>query len=255
MKKILFILIGLFLTTNAYGVFFPGFTPTHAICDGKEYKIGDPALQKCREQVKAREEQKRIQESVSGKVRCIVYSENIVAIEYDFRNGSNVSLFRDNTRISVLGSGITTDIYYDKNLSPEITYTYYLRNGSSPNDVEIASVKCKPKNSMFTRIYLETLKAIEDRERDEMAKKDAESIIKRKEHDKRVESILKEMGYSDPVEDLEKILKENIELRIENEQLREQNSIFKNTINRLMALIDKQNYIISLVEKLFPNLK
>jgi hypothetical protein len=77
-----------------------------------------------------------------GSLRCHSSTEDSIRISYDFYDGSNVSLFRGNTRLTILGSGDRAGTYNDTGLSSNRSYTYYLRNGTSSSSPLLASVTC-----------------------------------------------------------------------------------------------------------------
>ncbi len=110
MKTIPLILIGLFLATHVYGAcsLTGGCPPffSYVICDGKEYKIDDPALESCKERVKIRQEQERLKEireaEESAKKAREEENERIRAIVKDELGYSDLvkdsqELIRENT--------------------------------------------------------------------------------------------------------------------------------------------------------------
>jgi hypothetical protein len=168
-----------------------------------------------------------------GTLTCTVYTENTIGLNYSFVGGQNVSLFRNGSSIFTLGSGEKSGVYKDTNLSKDTTYTYYLQDGRT-HPVIVGRVQCKAQNNIFSGIY----KAIEDKEKEEKAKREAQVIIDQKAHDKKVQKIVEEKENSEAKKDIEKILAENAELKIQNNHLKEQLLNLKDLLKRQAELLD-----------------
>ncbi|MBA7476360.1 hypothetical protein ES707_11745 [subsurface metagenome] len=98
-----------------------------------------------------------------------------IDLTYSFSDGTNVSLFRGSERIKTFGSGAGSGTYRDGELSPDTSYTYYLRNGTTVDDILLATAtgktlkearkaiiergKILPLNSLLT-IFDSTLKPL-----------------------------------------------------------------------------------------------
>jgi len=67
-----------------------------------------------------------------------VDSDNI-DLTYTFADCENASLFRGSTKIKTFGSGAGSGVYRDTDLNADTSYTYYLRNGTSVEDDELAT--------------------------------------------------------------------------------------------------------------------
>jgi len=62
-----------------------------------------------------------------------------IDLTYQFNNGTDVSLFRDGTRIKTFGSGNGSGVYRDTKLDSYTSYAYTLRDGTSSDDYLLAS--------------------------------------------------------------------------------------------------------------------
>ncbi len=82
-------------------------------------------------------------EEPEGSLSCYSETEDSIRLSYDFKDGSSASLFRGNTRLSILGSGDRSGTYRDTGLSPDTSYTYYLRDGTSTSSPRLARVVCR----------------------------------------------------------------------------------------------------------------
>jgi len=78
-----------------------------------------------------------------GDLDCYSETEDSIRLSYEFEEGSNVSLFRGNTRLRIIGSGDRSGTYRDTGLSPNTSYTYYLRDGTSTSSPQLARVTCR----------------------------------------------------------------------------------------------------------------
>jgi len=67
-----------------------------------------------------------------------VDSDNI-DLTYTFADCEDASLFRGSTKIKTFGSGAGSGVYRDTDLDADTSYTYYLRNGTSEEDDELAT--------------------------------------------------------------------------------------------------------------------
>lgn len=81
--------------------------------------------------------------SATGRLKCGQTTEDSISILYDVENGSNSSLFRNTTRIKSIGLGDKTGIFTETNLSPETSYTFYLRDGSFSYSELLDVITCK----------------------------------------------------------------------------------------------------------------
>jgi hypothetical protein len=81
----------------------------------------------------------------SGSLSCASVTSNSITLNYSFQNGTNVSLFRSSKFLVNLGSGNNSGNYTNSGLSRNVTYTYYLRNGTSSSSPLLASVKCQTR--------------------------------------------------------------------------------------------------------------
>ncbi len=81
-------------------------------------------------------------DDITGYVNCSTSTESSIRVNYSFSNGSNVSLFRGSSRLNTWVSSSYSGAYTDSNLSPNTSYTYYLRNGTSTTSPQIDAVFC-----------------------------------------------------------------------------------------------------------------
>ncbi len=127
MKKITLILIGLFLATNVYGgctgLLCPPIVsgPITATCEGKEYNLDDPALERCRERVRAEEVKKaeeraeQARKEEEERIRVIVKDE----LGYsDLVKGSQ-DLVRENTLLKIENAQLERDNF---NLEKRVSF-------------------------------------------------------------------------------------------------------------------------------------
>ncbi len=86
----------------------------------------------------------RAPDEASGSLAVRSTGPSSVSLDYSYRDGFQVSLFRGNTRLTTFGSGSYTSSpglpYTDWQLASNTTYTYYLRNGASPSAELLAQV-------------------------------------------------------------------------------------------------------------------
>ncbi len=88
------------------------------------------------------------EEQTTGSISCTVLSDTEIRINYSFTNGENVSLFRRDSRVAILGSGNRTNLVYtDRNLTPDTSYTYYLRSGTVVSSSPLSSATCKTRKT------------------------------------------------------------------------------------------------------------
>ena len=78
-----------------------------------------------------------------GTLSAVAVDSATIDLVYSFTDGEDVSLFRENSRIITFGSGSGSGTYRDSGLSPEINYTYYLRNGTNLDSQLLASASAK----------------------------------------------------------------------------------------------------------------
>ncbi|MDD5435531.1 MAG: siphovirus ReqiPepy6 Gp37-like family protein [Nitrospira sp.] len=71
--------------------------------------------------------------NLSGKAT----SPYSVELTYSYEDGTNVSLFNGDTLIITLGSGTGSGTYEVTGLVPNVTYDFYLRNGTTPESTEL----------------------------------------------------------------------------------------------------------------------
>jgi uncharacterized repeat protein (TIGR01451 family) len=82
--------------------------------------------------------------NVWGNISCDETTLNSITVRYSYANGSNVSLFRGESRLDTWSESQRTDrIYNDTGLSSNTSYTYYLRNGTSSSSTPLAHVTCR----------------------------------------------------------------------------------------------------------------
>ncbi len=78
----------------------------------------------------------------SASLRCHTSTEDSITLSYNTYDASNASIFRGSARLTILGSGTRSGTYRDTGLSPNTSYTYYLRNGTSSSSTQLARVTC-----------------------------------------------------------------------------------------------------------------
>ncbi len=86
------------------------------------------------------------EEDPYGELSCYSSTENSVRLDYSFEEGDNVSLFRGNTRIETWIQSNRSGRITDTGLSPDTSYTYYLRNGKHTSSTLLDKVICKTKD-------------------------------------------------------------------------------------------------------------
>ncbi len=79
----------------------------------------------------------------TGSLSAAVVDSRTVDLTYTFTDATNASLFNGSTKIITLGSGFGSGVYRVTGLSPDTSYTFYLRNGSSSTDTQLASASAK----------------------------------------------------------------------------------------------------------------
>lgn len=78
-----------------------------------------------------------------GTLSKQVVDSNTVDLTYSFHDGTNVSLFRYETKITTFGSGAGSGTYRNTGLEADTSYTYYLRNGMAVSDLLLAQSTAK----------------------------------------------------------------------------------------------------------------
>jgi type II secretory pathway pseudopilin PulG len=82
----------------------------------------------------------------SGSITsCAGQSTSSIQLGFTYANGSNVSLFRDDTLLKTSTS--SPDTYINTGLSPGTTYTYKLRNGTSPSNTLLDTKACATQSA------------------------------------------------------------------------------------------------------------
>ncbi len=96
---------------------------------------------------------------ISGELYCDITTVDSVVIGYNFSGGSNVSLFRENTRINGWSWSSASGKITDTGLAENTSYRYYLRNGTSSSSPLIDSVLCRTdaKEDRFEDISIRNL--------------------------------------------------------------------------------------------------
>ena len=82
-------------------------------------------------------------DKVRGTINCSTTTDNTIRITYDFVDGDDVTLFRGSTRINSWIADKASGSHTDSNLSPNNSYTYYLRNGRTSSSPQIDRVVCE----------------------------------------------------------------------------------------------------------------
>jgi len=77
--------------------------------------------------------------SPKGTLNASTKSHTEITLNYSYSDGTNVSLFRGSTLLQTFGSGSSSGVYNDSGLTPETSYIYYLRNGTSVSSTLLAS--------------------------------------------------------------------------------------------------------------------
>lgn len=78
----------------------------------------------------------------SGSLSCYATGPYSISIDYRYTNATDASLFRNIIFLYNLGSGNKSNVLSDTGLTPNTTYTYYLRNGTSVNSPLLAQTSC-----------------------------------------------------------------------------------------------------------------
>ena len=78
-----------------------------------------------------------------GTLTASTKSHTEITLNYSYSDGKNVSLFRGSTLIKTFGSGSSSGVYNDSGLTPETSYTYYLRNGTLASSTLLAQATAK----------------------------------------------------------------------------------------------------------------
>jgi hypothetical protein len=79
----------------------------------------------------------------SGTLSASATSSTVIRLNYSYKDGTNVSLFRGSTKLKTFGSGNGSGVYNDTGRTPNTTYSYYLRNGTSTGSTLLASASAK----------------------------------------------------------------------------------------------------------------
>jgi len=77
--------------------------------------------------------------TTSGTLSGVATGAETASLNYSYANGTNVSLFRGTDLLQTFGSGNGSGVYEDSGLTPEMPYTYYLRNGATVGSTLLAS--------------------------------------------------------------------------------------------------------------------
>ena len=75
----------------------------------------------------------------SGTLSAEVVDPTTVKLNYSYKNGSSVTLFRDSDLVSTFGSGTDSGIYTDEGLAPDTVFVYTLRNGATIGSTLLAT--------------------------------------------------------------------------------------------------------------------
>ena len=84
--------------------------------------------------------------SASGTLSCQAVDQNNIRVSYSVTNATNASLFRGTSRIVAIGSGTKSNTVNVSNLSPNTSYTFRLRNGTSSTSPLLASATCRTQD-------------------------------------------------------------------------------------------------------------
>ncbi len=121
----------------------PNTTYTYYLRDGRTTTSPRIDTVTCRTDVATVDPDPDPDQSTLGFVNCSANTANSIGLSYSFSNGNNVSLFRGSTRINSWASSASSGVFTDTNLSPNTSYTYYLRNGISSTSPQIGTITCK----------------------------------------------------------------------------------------------------------------
>jgi Tfp pilus assembly protein PilV len=81
--------------------------------------------------------------SASGSITaCSGQSASSIKIDFNFANGSSVSLFRDNQSLPKQTPGSSPSTFTDSGLAGGTSYTYILRNGTNISNTELDRETC-----------------------------------------------------------------------------------------------------------------
>jgi len=80
--------------------------------------------------------------TATGTLSCGAATESYITLQYSFTNGTNVSIFKGDEKLTTLGSGKKTDQGRDLNLEPGTSYSYRLVNGETANSPTLDTVVC-----------------------------------------------------------------------------------------------------------------
>ena len=105
------------------------------------------------------------EEDPYGELSCYSFTENSIRLSYSFEEGDNVSLFRGNTRIETWTQSNRSGRITDTGLSPDTSYTYYLRNGRFTSSERLARAVCRTKFQDEEKTREDCIKDIEDVEK------------------------------------------------------------------------------------------
>jgi hypothetical protein len=83
------------------------------------------------------------QDNTEGELSCSLLTKNSVRLSYTTIQATSPSIFRSNTKLTTINSGNRTGTHTDTGLTPNTSYTYYLRNGTSSTSAQLARVVCK----------------------------------------------------------------------------------------------------------------
>ncbi len=83
-----------------------------------------------------------------GELKCVDATKNSITISYKTENAVNASLFRGSLGVKTIGSRNKSGTYVDTNLSPNKSYTFYLRNNITSNSQELARITCSTEGDI-----------------------------------------------------------------------------------------------------------
>ncbi len=101
-----------------------------------------------------------------GNLSCYSSTEDSIRLSYDFTDGSDVSLFRGNTRIETWSQSSRSGRITDTGLSPNRSYTYYLRDGRYTSSPLLDRVTCRTSYYEEEEEDLTVTKRVKSVERD-----------------------------------------------------------------------------------------
>jgi hypothetical protein len=102
------------------------------------------------------------EEEPDADLSCYTSSEDSITLSYNTYDANNASIFRGNSRLTILGSGSRSGTYRDTGLSSDTSYTYYLRNGTSSSSTQLARVTCSTDYEDEGRLVVsKTVKSLE----------------------------------------------------------------------------------------------